>query len=466
MAPASELREVVVREVLNQRAEAWVRPEEVLSDVGPAGDRELLEVAVEGGVHLLDEDALDIAGEEIVPLPCPDHLDDVPTGPAEGRLQLLDDLAVAADRPVEPLEVAVDDEGQVVEAFARSEAERAERLRLIGLAVAEESPDPGLGGVKLASVLEITVEVGLVDGRYRPEPHADGRELPEVRQQARMRVGRKARARHRLATEVVELVLRQATLEEGTGVDARRGVPLVEDLVPTALPILAAEKVVEPDLVEARGRGIGRQVATQTREVRLLLRADRVDVAGLGQRRQPDVELSGALEELVNQEAGPALAFLLDELIERGEPLGRLVGIDVGELMLEFVDVHGALPRSWGQAGSGRRVVSSASGPIIASVVGHPRSRRGNLGISHRSVLPGAPGTGRARRTVPGGGRRTGHRAPGGRRASTPGGPRRPPRRGRAPAFRTGSGAAGWARRLSPAPPARIRPHRAARRAA
>src|SRR5450759_3850210 len=334
MAPASELREVVIREVLNQLAETWVRPEEVLSNVGPAGDRELLEVAVEGGVHLLDEDALDIAGEEIVPLPRPDHLDDVPTGPAEGRLQLLDDLAVAAHRPIEPLEVAVDDEGQVVEAFARSEAERAERLRLIGLAVAEEGPDPGVGGIELAPVLEIAVEAGLVNGRYRPEAHADRRKLPEVRQQARMRVGRQPHARHRLATEVVELVLRQATLEEGAGVDARRGVSLVEDLVPTPLPVLAAEEVVEPDLVEARGRGIGRQVATQTgeagvrpedhrdrvpaddpadpeldrlvaREVRLLLRADRVDVAGLGQRRQPDVELSGALEELVNQEAGP-----------------------------------------------------------------------------------------------------------------------------------------------------------------
>src|SRR5450756_990613 len=246
-----------------------------------------------------------------------------------------------------------------------------------------------------------------------------------------MRVGRQTHARDRLATEVVELILRQATLEEGTGVDARRGVPLVEDLVPAPLPVLAAEEVVEPDLVQARGRGIGRQVATQTgeagvrpedhrdrvpaddpadpeldrlvaREVRLLLRADRVDVAGLGQRRQPDVELSGALEELVDEEAGPALAFLLDELIERGEPLGRLVGIDVGELMLELVEVHGALRRWWCQEGSSWKIVSSSSGPIIASVVGHPRSRQRALGISHRIVLPGAPGRGRARRTVPG----------------------------------------------------------------
>jgi hypothetical protein len=144
VAAAPELREVVVREVLDQLAEARVRPEEVLSDLGPAGDRVLLELAVEAVVHLLDEDAVDIAGEELVPFPRPDHLDDVPTGPAEGRLQLLDDLAVAADRPVEPLEVAIDDEGQVVKAFARGEVERAERLRLIGLAVAKEGPDPEL----------------------------------------------------------------------------------------------------------------------------------------------------------------------------------------------------------------------------------------------------------------------------------------------------------------------------------
>ena len=48
------------------------------------------------------------------------------------------------------------------------------------------------------------------------------------------------------------------------------------------------------------------------REVGLLLGADRVDVARLGQRRQADLELAGALEQLVDQEPGPALAFLVD----------------------------------------------------------------------------------------------------------------------------------------------------------
>ena len=143
VAAAAELGQVVVGQVLDELAQPRVGPEEVLADVAAAGDAELLELAVERLVHLLDEDAVDVAGQELVPLARPDDLDDVPAGAAEDRLELLDDLAVAADRTVEPLQVAVDDEGQVVEALAGRDVERAERLGLVGLAVAEERPDAG-----------------------------------------------------------------------------------------------------------------------------------------------------------------------------------------------------------------------------------------------------------------------------------------------------------------------------------
>ena len=129
VAAAAQLGEVVVGEVLDQLAEARVRSEEVLADVRAAGHRELLELAVEGLVHLLDEDAVHVAGEQVVPLAGPDDLDDVPAGAAERRLELLDDLAVAADRAVEPLQVAVDDERQVVEALAGGDVERARATR-------------------------------------------------------------------------------------------------------------------------------------------------------------------------------------------------------------------------------------------------------------------------------------------------------------------------------------------------
>src|SRR6185369_5420072 len=157
---AAELREVVVREMLDELAQPRVRTEEVLANVGTARDRVFLELPVEGVVHLLDEDAVDVAGEELVPLARPHDLDHVPAGAPEHRLELLDDLAVAADRAVEALEVAVDDERQVVEALAGGDMERAERFGLIGLPVAEERPDAGAARVEQAAVLEVAVVAG------------------------------------------------------------------------------------------------------------------------------------------------------------------------------------------------------------------------------------------------------------------------------------------------------------------
>ena len=75
------------------------------------------------------------------------HLDHVPAGAAEDRFQFLNDLAVAAHRTVETLQVAVDDEDQVVEPFARGQRDRAERFGFVHLAVAQEGPDFAAGGL-------------------------------------------------------------------------------------------------------------------------------------------------------------------------------------------------------------------------------------------------------------------------------------------------------------------------------
>ena len=142
VAAAAQAQQVVVGQVVHQAWRSRFRAEEVLAHVRAGGDRVLLELAVERGVHLLDEHAVHIPGEEVVPLAAPDDLDDVPAGAAEQALQLLDDLAVAADGSVQALQVAVDDEREVVEAVARRQGDAGDRLRLVHLAVAEESPDP------------------------------------------------------------------------------------------------------------------------------------------------------------------------------------------------------------------------------------------------------------------------------------------------------------------------------------
>ena len=140
MAAAAERLDLVVGLVRDQRQQPRVGAEEVLADVGAGLDRVLLRLAVEHLAHALDQHAVDVARQQLVPLAAPDDLDHVPAGAAEDRLQLLDDLAVAAHRAVEALQVAVDDEDQVVEALARGDRERAQRLGLVGLAVAQERP--------------------------------------------------------------------------------------------------------------------------------------------------------------------------------------------------------------------------------------------------------------------------------------------------------------------------------------
>ena len=77
-----------------------------------------------------------------VPVGAPQDLDHVPAGAAEGAFQFLHDLAVAADRPVQPLQVAIDDEDQVVEPLAGGQGDGAQRFRFVALAVAQEGPDP------------------------------------------------------------------------------------------------------------------------------------------------------------------------------------------------------------------------------------------------------------------------------------------------------------------------------------
>ena len=369
VAAAAELEQLVVGQVLDHLAQARVGPEEVLADVA-AGRRHghLLELAVDRRVHLLDERAVDVAREELVPLAAPDDLDHVPAGAPEQALQLLDDLAVAAHRAVEPLQVAVDDEGQVVEAVAGRERDPRDRLGLVHLAVAQERPDALLARVLEPAILEVAVEPGLVDGGQRAEAHRDRGELPEVGHQARVGVGAQPLAA-RLAPEVVQVLLGQPALEERAGVDARRRVTLEEDLVATARVVLALEEVVEAHLVQARRGGVRREVPADAREaavrpedhrhrvpadqapdpalqllvareVGLLLRADRVDVPGLREARQADVTLACPLQQLVHQEAGAVLPLLVQDLVEGLDPVVGLGLVDVGELVLEIVDSH------------------------------------------------------------------------------------------------------------------------------
>ena len=232
---ALHVPDLVVGHVLDHQLGRGALAEEVVPDVAAGLALVGLEVTVRGLVHDPDEIAGAVAGEERIPLPTPQDLDHVPAGTPEERLQLLHDLAVAAHRTVESLQVAVDHEGQVVQAVVGGQLQQTARLGLVHLAVAEERPHVLVGGVLDAAVAQVAVELGLVDRVHRADAHRHRGELPELRHQPRVRVRRQPVRRLRLLLpEPVQVLLAQPTLEVGAGVHARRGVALEEHLVATA----------------------------------------------------------------------------------------------------------------------------------------------------------------------------------------------------------------------------------------
>jgi len=80
-----------------------------------------LVLAVDRLLHALPQQPVTITREQRIPVRAPDQLDHVPARATEHRLELLDDLAVAPDRTVQTLQVAVDDEDQVVEVLPRGQ---------------------------------------------------------------------------------------------------------------------------------------------------------------------------------------------------------------------------------------------------------------------------------------------------------------------------------------------------------
>jgi hypothetical protein len=306
--------------------------------------------------------------------------------PRKTRLQLLNDLAVAADRAVETLQVAVDDEGEVVQGFQRGDVGQASAFRLVHLAVAEKRPHVLVGGVLDAAVVQIVVEPGLIDRIHRAKAHRHRRELPEVGHQPRVRVGRQATTGMAVfLAETVELVSGKPPLQEGAGVNAGGGVALNEHLVATARMGFPAEEVVEADFVERRRRGVGRNVAAHTHsrplgavhhdrgvpsdpgpvaaldvlvagEPRLQFGRIGVDVVGRRQRRDRDALISGTFQQTQHQVTRPRRPRALQQLVERFQPLGSLLRVDVRQVRGHtFADYPN--PIGFGCAGWGFRQI-------------------------------------------------------------------------------------------------------------
>ena len=207
---------------------------------------------------------LRVAREQRIPVAAPQQLDHVPAGAGEQSLELLDDRAVAAHRAVEPLQVAVDDEDQVVESFARSDRQARERLGLVHLAVADEGPHLAARACSASPrCSQVAQEARLVDREQRAESHRARRELPELRHQPRMGI-RAAAPCLRFRGDSGRAVRRSAALR---GMRAhKRPARNAAGSKPghRGLGVAAgAEEMVETDLEEIRRRCVARDVAAE-----------------------------------------------------------------------------------------------------------------------------------------------------------------------------------------------------------
>ncbi len=266
VAAAIQPPDVVVGHVGHHLQQFRVLAEKMLAHVRAVLGLERLVLAVDALFHAFDQQAALVPGEQRIPVGTPDHLDHVPAGTAEVRLQLLDDLAVASHRPIQTLQVAVHHEDQVVELFSRRHADRAHRLGFVDLAIAEEAPDLSAFGVGQAAVLQVPHEARMVDRHDRSQPHRNRRKLPEVRHQPGVRIGRQALA-FNLLPEVVHLFLGQAPQHEGSGIDPGGRVPLYQHQVAAVVLRRCVPEMIETDVVERRGRGKTGDMAAQFRRL-------------------------------------------------------------------------------------------------------------------------------------------------------------------------------------------------------
>ena len=393
VAAAVEAPDVFVAHVRDHSLELRVAPEESLASVGAPFRLEGLVLAVDCLLHALAQQARRVLVEQRVPVRAPNHLDDLPARTVKRAFEFLDDLAVAAYRPIQTLQVAVDDEDEVVEPLPRGEGDGAHRLRLVHLAVAHEGPDLSPFGVDQLAVVQVLHEAGLVDGHDRAESHRDGRELPEVRHQPWMGVRGETLAID-FTTEAMEPVFGNAPFQIGARVHSGSAVSLKKHQVAAVRLARRAPEVVETDVVEGGGRGETGDVSAKLRGESVCLHhhrervpanegadapldhriagsallsrcGNRVQVRSIRRVGQVDPGAPGLVAQDLQDEMGALDSVPLQQRVQRLNPFFGFLRVNIGLVRLFN---HGlglaASVRRASLPGSGR----SASGPRSRSI--------------------------------------------------------------------------------------------------
>ena len=335
--------------------------EELAADIPSIFGLVALIFAVQGLHHDALQDAILVARQQRVPVRTPDQFQNIPASTTEVPLKLLDDLAVAAHWPIQTLQIAVDDEHEVIEFLASRQTDRPQRLGFIHFAVTAKDPDLAITGIRQTAGVQVFEESGLIDRHQRPETHGDGRELPELGHQLGMRVTRQALAID-LLTEVIELVFAESPLQIGAPVKAWRRVPLEVHQITTVSFVGGMPEMVHSSANHGRQRGkrgdmpakvtaVGRIVLVSTNHHRhcipanvgadaLLklhipgawhfeMRRDRIEIGRMRRKWDVGARTAGLLDQLFQQRVRALRALARDHSLQRIQPLPRFLRIRV-----------------------------------------------------------------------------------------------------------------------------------------
>jgi hypothetical protein len=212
--------QLVVRQVADHVGQLRIRAPEMLANVRPPLHRVLLVLAVHHLAHPACQPAVLVPRQQSIPVTPPQDFDHVPSRAPEHRLQLLNNAPVAADRSVQTLQIAVDHEDQVVQTLPAGQRDRAQRFRFIRLAVTDEYPHLLTVVGTQASIVQIPGVPGLIDAHDRPQPHRDGRELPEIGHQPRVGIRSCTTPLSQILAEMIQLILTQPPFQIRAGIYA------------------------------------------------------------------------------------------------------------------------------------------------------------------------------------------------------------------------------------------------------
>ncbi len=180
VAAPVEAPDIRVAHVRDHLAQFWVFPEKMLPGIGAATHLVGLILPIDDFFHALAQDAVLVLGEQRVPIAAPYQLNDSPARTPKTRFEFLNDLSIAPHGTIEPLQIAIDHENQVVETLPPRQGNRAQTFGFVGFTVAQERPNLSISALGNPPILEVFHKARLVDGRQRAKPHGDRGELPEI----------------------------------------------------------------------------------------------------------------------------------------------------------------------------------------------------------------------------------------------------------------------------------------------